>query len=941
MSETPKESPRAWHALPSDEVTGTLEVHPRTGLDPAEVARRLETYGPNRLPEEARENPFLRFLKQFRNVLIYVLLAAAVFTGVLGEWLDTGVILLVVLVNAVVGFIQEGKAAEALEGIRSLLSPTATVLREGKTREVDAADLVPGDVVKLESGDRVPADLRVVSALNARVEEALLTGESEPVEKSTDPVGEDTLPADRFSMVFSGTLVTSGRLTGVVTATGTETEIGRIGTMVSRVEGVTTPLLRQIDRFGTQLSVVILVASAGVFFLGWQIRQMEASDAFLAVVALAVAAIPEGLPAILTITLALGVQRMARRNAIIRRLPAVETLGSVSVICTDKTGTLTRNEMAAERILLAEAAIRVQGEGYAPVGQFHASPDPEGGGDEAGPELDPAGHDVLLRLARVALLCNEASFLDEADGRILQGDPTDGALLALGERAGLDPDNELERWPRLGVVPFESERRWMASAHRVPGAEATGATRRLLLKGAPERILDMCGDVAAGEGETTALDRKAWDRRMETVAGLGYRLIALAEASDEDADRETTGEDLAAEVETLGGEGRFTLLGIAALMDPPRSEAAEAVATCLAAGIRVLMITGDHAATARSIGARLGIGDGTRALEGSVIEQASDAELRAALAEHDVVARAGPEHKLRIVRELQAGGQVCAMTGDGVNDAPALKQADIGVAMGIKGTEAARSASEMVLADDNFASIERAVEEGRTVYDNLKKTILFILPTNGAEALIVLAGVALALGEFPITPVQILWVNMITAVTLALALAFEPTEPGVMLRPPRDPGEPLLSRFLIRRIAYVSVFVSTGCLLLFQWELGRGSDPDYARTAVVNALVAAQLWYLFTCRFQWKASVGWEALVGNRAVLVAAGILVVVQGAFTYLAPFQLLFSTQGLHLSSWIPVLGVGFFLYVAVELEKAAGRSSGRGRARSSDAHPAPRDP
>ena len=941
MNETPRASPqaspraplRAWHALPPEEVARVLEVHPRKGLDPSDAALRLEKFGPNRLPEEAPENPLLRFLKQFRNVLIYVLLAAGVFTAVLGEWLDTGVIFLVVFVNAVVGFIQEGKAAEALEGIRSLLSPTATVLRGGKTRVVDAADLVPGDVVKLESGDRVPADLRVVSALNARVGEALLTGESEPVGKSTGPVDETALPADRLSMVFSGTFVTSGRLTGIVTATGTETEIGRIGTMVARVEAVTTPLLRQIDRFGTQLSIIILAASAGVFFLGWQIRQMEAPDAFLAVVALAVAAIPEGLPAILTITLALGVQRMARRNAIIRRLPAVETLGSVSVICTDKTGTLTRNEMAAERILLADTAIRVQGEGYAPLGRFHASPDPEGGGDDPGPEMDPAGHDVLLRLARVALLCNEASFLDEGEGRVLQGDPTDGALLALGERAGLDADDELERWPRLGVVPFESERRWMASAHRTPA----GATRRLLLKGAPERVLDMCGAAAAGEGEPTSLDQEAWSRRMEAVAGLGYRLIALAEVSDGHAHRETTGEDLAAEVEALGREGRFTLLGVAALMDPPRSEVAEAVATCLDAGIRVLMITGDHAATARSIGARLGIGDGTRALKGAVIEQASDAELRDALAEYDVVARAGPEHKLRIVQALQAGGQVCAMTGDGVNDAPALKQADIGVAMGIKGTEAARSASAMVLADDNFASIERAVEEGRTVYDNLKKTILFILPTNGAEALIVLAGVALALGEFPITPVQILWVNMITAVTLALALAFEPTEPGVMRRPPRDPEEPLLSRFLIRRIVYVSVFVSTACLLLFQWELGRGSDPDYARTAVVNALVAAQLWYLFTCRFQWKASVGWDALVGNRAVLVAAGILIVVQGAFTYLAPFHLLFATQPLNLSSWIPVLGVGFLLYVAVELEKAAGRSSGRGRARGA----APRDP
>ncbi|TVP49205.1 MAG: HAD family hydrolase [Gemmatimonadales bacterium] len=933
------EPTRAWHALAPDEVADALSVDIRSGLDPAEAAKRLESHGPNQLPEEAPEHPLLRFLKQFRNVLIYILLGAMVFTAVLGEWLDSGVILLVVVVNALVGFIQEGKAAEAMEGIRGLLSPTARVLRGGKVKEVDAADLVPGDVVTLESGGRVPADLRVVKSLNARVEEALLTGESEPVSKTTEPVAEDALPADRHSMAFSGTLVTSGRLTGIVTATGSDTEIGRIGTLVSRVEGVTTPLLRQIDQFGTRLSVIIVAASVAVFFLGWQLRQMDPADAFLAVVALAVAAIPEGLPAILTITLALGVQRMARQNAIIRRLPAVETLGSVSVICTDKTGTLTRNEMAAERLLLSERVVEVRGEGYQPEGTFHG---------EDGAEADPAADDVLQRLVRVAMLCNEASFSDDADGegdapgsgRSLQGDPTDGALLALGERAGMDPGAAAERWPQLGMVPFESERRWMATAHRDTG-DAPDDTpddthgRRILLKGAPERVLDMCGKEATPDGGTADIDPGKWNRRMEEVAGLGYRLIALADApGEEGADPETTGEALAAEVESVASAGGFTLLGVAALMDPPRGEAGDAVARCIDAGIRVLMITGDHAATARSIGARLGIGDGSRALEGAAIETASDDELAAALGDHSVVARAGPEHKLRIVKALQAGGDVCAMTGDGVNDAPALKQADIGVAMGIKGTEAARSASEMVLADDNFATIERAVEEGRTVYDNLKKTILFILPTNGAEALIVVAGVVLALGEFPITPVQILWVNMVTAVTLALALAFEPTEPGIMGLPPRDPSEPLLSRFLFRRIVYVSVFVSTGCLLVFQWELGRGSSPDYARTAVVNALVAAQLWYLFTCRFKWRASVGWDALTGNRAALVAAAVLILVQGAFTYLPPFHLLFSTEPLAAISWVPILGVGLALYVAVELEKAAGRSTGRGGAGAAEA-------
>ena len=886
------------HSLPPERVLAALEVDPEVGLTSDEVDRRLAEHGPNELPEEAPPHPLIRFLGQFHNVLIYVLLAAAVFTAALEEWIDSGVILLVVLVNAIVGFIQEGKAAQALAGIRSLLSPTARVFRDGEEVEVDAIQLVPGDVVLLESGDRVPADLRIIAAVQARVEEAILTGESVPVEKKPAPVAEAALPADQTSMAFSGTLIAAGRLTGVVTATGARTEIGRIGKMVSGVEGVTTPLLRQIDQFGRQLSLAIVGAAVLVFLVGWQLRGMAPGDAFMAVVALAVAAIPEGLPAILTITLALGVQRMASQNAIVRRLPAVETLGSVNVICTDKTGTLTRNEMAVERILLPGGDLMVQGEGYEAAGQVL---------DAQGQPIDPKDEPALEALARVAVLCNEAS-LRTVDGvRSVQGDPTEGALLVLGERLGLAPREARRTYRREALLPFESERRWMATVHRHP----SGA-RELLLKGAPEQILPLCGV-------------SDWEGRTDAAAGDGYRLLALAHAPDLPDGAEVSADDL--ERWVLSEAPPLTLLGVVAIMDPPRTEAAEAVAQCQAAGIRVIMITGDHAHTARSIGARLGIGDGARALQGHEVEEADDETLRDVLAHHDVIARAGPGHKLRIVQALQAEGAVCAMTGDGVNDAPALKQADIGVAMGIKGTEAAKGASEMVLADDNFATIERAVEEGRTVYDNLKKTILFILPTNGAEALIVLAGVALALSEFPITPVQILWVNMITAVTLALALAFEPTEPGIMARPPRRAEEPFLSRFLLRRILYVSVLVSAACILLFQWQLDRGASPAYARTTVVNALVAAQLWYLFTCRFQWRSSVGLHALVGNRAVLVASGTLILFQLGFTYLPLFHTLFTTEPLGLLSWIPVLAVGLLLYGVVELEKAWGRRRGHG--------------
>ncbi len=901
-----------WHALPVDECVAAVESHPETGLDPEEAEARLRRDGPNRLPEEVGDSALVRFLKQFHNVLIYVLLVAALFTAFLGEWIDTGVIIAVVVVNAIIGFIQEGKAEEALAGIRSLLSPEAEVVRGGSRRTIPAEELVRGDVVRLESGDRVPADLRILYARDARAEEAILTGESQPVSKAPDPVAGKSGLGDRTSMVFSGTLVTTGRITGVVVETGIATQIGRIGEMVSRVEGVTTPLLRQIDRFGKQLSVAIVTAAVAIFFLAWRLRGFEPADAFLAVVALAVAAIPEGLPAILTITLALGVQRMARRKAIIRRLPAVETLGSVTVICTDKTGTLTRNEMSVEQLLLAEADWEITGSGFIPEGRFMVD----------GVEQDPRQDPLVVEAIRIGLLCNEAEFDASEPGgwagagtgggeRVLHGDPTEGALLVLAEKAGLTRRGEEEAWPRVDVLPFESERRWMASLHRSPHGGSV-----ILVKGGPERVLAMCDQVRTPTG-TEPLDRKRWEERMEEVAGRGYRLLALAV-------KEVEGE--VHEVKEGSVEGGALLVGVVALMDPPRPEAVEAVEQCRAAGIRVIMITGDHAVTARSIGERMGIGDGTGALVGDRIEEMDDAELREALLREDVIARASPAHKLRIVQLLQQKGQVCAMTGDGVNDAPALKQADIGVAMGIKGSEASKGASDMVLADDNFASIARAVEEGRTVYDNLKKTILFILPTNGAEALIVLAAVALALSDLPITPAQILWVNMITAVTLALALAFEPTEPGIMERPPRDPDDPMLSRFLLRRILYVAVLVSVGCLVLFHWQMGRGVGLAYSQTVVVNALVAAQAWYLFNCRFQWLSSLGRQAFLGNRAVLIAAGLLVLFQLAFTYLPVFHLLFGTESIAAASWGPILLVGLGLFTVVEVEKAWGRRKGR---------------
>jgi magnesium-transporting ATPase (P-type) len=890
----------AWHALPADEAVDVLQADAHAGLGTGEARRRLAEHGPNRLPEEVGESSLLRFLKQFHNVLIYILIAAALLAALLGEWIDFGVIIAVVVVNATIGFIQEGKAERALAAIRELLSLDAVVRRDGRRMRVPAEELVPGDVVLLESGDRVPADLRLLRARNARVEEAALTGESAPVEKHVDPVAEDALLGDRRSLAYSGTLVVAGTMTGVVVATGQHTEIGRIGELVSRVERITTPLLQKIDRFGKQLSLVIVVLSLLLFGGGWLLRDYAPAELFMIVVSFAVAAIPEGLPAILTITLALGVQRMARRNAILRRLPAVETLGSVTVICSDKTGTLTRGEMTVTRVLTARRSYAVSGSGYQAEGAIR---DPDRNGDGS---TDP----VLEEACRALVLCNDADLSRDADTGELKpdGDPTEAALLVLGLKAGLDREREGERFPRLDGVPFDSRNRYMATLHATPAGQ-----RVILLKGAPERLLELCDRQRSEEGDV-ALAAEPWRQRVDDMAAEGFRSLAVAVRHGEEA----VGVIDEATVE----QGGFVLLAACGIIDPPRPEAVDAVAKCRSAGIRVKMITGDHALTARTIAAQLGIGDSTAVATGRDIEGASDEELLELVRTTDVVARSSPEHKLRLVRALQALGEVTAMTGDGVNDAPALKQADIGVAMGIKGSEAAKSASEMVLADDNFASIEHAVEEGRTVYDNLRKTILFLLPTNGAEALMVVAAVVFAFAAMPITPVQILWVNMITAVTLGLALAFEPTEPGIMNRPPRARGEPILSAYMIWRIGFVSLLGATAALGFFLWELRAGLDVERARTLAVNTLVAVELCYLFNARYIVHSSLSLRRLVENRAALLAAGLLVIFQLAFTYLPLLQRWFGTAPLEAWEWLLVTGAGVAVFLIVEAEKALAR-------------------
>ncbi len=892
----PNPLPSAAHALDHGTVLRALGTA-EGGLTAAEAAARLERFGPNRLAPRRGRTPLARFLLQFHNVLIYVLLAAATVTALLGHWVDTGVIVGVVVINAVVGFIQEGKAEQALAAIRRMLSLKATVLRDGRLRVVPAEELVTGDVVSIQSGDRVPADLRLLRVKNLRIEEASLTGESVPAEKRVEPVDGLAPLGDRACMAYAGTLVTYGQGRGVVVATGDATEIGRISELLAEVERIETPLLRRLAVFGRWLSAAILAVAAVTFAVGAFGRGYPLSEMFMAAVGLAVAAIPEGLPAIMTITLAIGVQRMARRNAIVRVLPAVEALGSVTVICSDKTGTLTRNEMTVQTLVTAEHWVEVSGAGYEPRGQFL----------QDGVPIEAADASDLVEVLRAGLLCNDAGLREHAGQWLIDGDPTEGALIVAARKAGLDPRVEAELRPRTDVIPFESEHRFMATLHH----DHTGHGF-VYLKGAPERVLEMC-TMERAAGEDRPLRRDDWHACLGRMAARGNRVLAVAFRPAAPEHRELQFDDV--------GTG-LTLLGLVGMADPPREEAVRAVSACRDAGIRVKMITGDHAATAAAVAAQLGLG-GT-VLEGTRLAALDEATLRDTARAVDVYARVSPEHKLRLVQALQARGEVVAMTGDGVNDAPALKRADIGVAMGLTGTEAAKEAAEMVLADDNFASIVNAVEEGRTVYDNLRKTILFMMPTNGGEAGTLIAAIALGLA-LPILPVQILWVNMITAVTLSLALAFEPTEPGTMRRPPRPPRAPIFSRYFLWRTFAISLVIVAGTLGIFLWEQAQGASLEAARTAAVNTLVMFEAFYLLSARYLLAPAPPLAALRENRAVPAMIALVVLFQLAYTY-APFmQALFHSAPLDAAAWGRVVLVALTVYPLVELEKALVRAAG----------------
>jgi magnesium-transporting ATPase (P-type) len=886
----------AWHAIPVSEIERQLNVDLSQGLDAGDAAKRLGTHGPNLLPQGKKRGPLVRFLAQFHNILIYVLLVSGFVKLMLSLWLDASIIFAVVILNSLLGFIQEGRAEKALDSIRNMLSAEARVLRGGAVRLIPAEEVVPGDVVLLESGDKIPADIRLADAKNLRTEEAALTGESVPTEKTTATVSANATVGDRENMAFSGTMVVSGRATGIVVATGSQTELGRINQMLAEVSVLETPLLRQIKKFGYVITAVIICVSVLLFAWGHWLGHMTFVELFQAVVGIAVSVIPEGLPALITITLAIGVQRMAQRNAIIRRLPIVETLGSVSRICSDKTGTLTLMEMMVTSVVTAESAYEVTGDGYASEGEIRE-----------GDTRIGAAPEVLSLMGRVSILCNDAELFEDEDKWKVEGDPTEAALYPFATKLGMDRATEKAAATRIDAIPFESEHKFMATLNRSSDGEM------LLVKGAPEVILDHCDRQQTAQGPAP-LDRDRFAREGDRLAAQGNRVLGLAWLPNPGLE--------------AGGLGpqhlpkTLVLLGLVGLMDPPRKEAIEAVRECYGGGIRVTMITGDHKITAAAIARMLGIGDGKTAVAGAEIEAMNDAALQECVRDVDVFARASPEHKLRLVKAIQANRQVVAMTGDGVNDAPALKKADVGVAMGIKGTEVTKEAAGMILADDNFASISAAVKEGRTVYNNIEKAMLFVLPTNVAQGVVIAIAILFAF-TLPITAPQVLWVNMVTSVALGLAISFEPHEADVMRRPPRETDRPIVTRFGLWRILFVGAMLVIYTLVTFFWMKAQGASDPMARTAAVNAITLGQVFYLFNSRYLLNSSLSVRAHMGNPYLWYGVAGVVVLQLLFTYALPLQAIFDTEALPLSAWFWLVCGGLLFFFVVELEKLIIRS------------------
>ena len=883
---------RNWHSKAAEETLSALKST-SSGLNESDVKQRLADVGFNKLPEPKRKNAFLRFLSHFHNILIYVLLGASAITASLGHFVDTFVIIAVVLINAIIGFLQEGKAEKAMDAIRHMLALRAAVIRDGKRQTIKGEQLVPGDIVLLEAGDKVAADLRLLESHGLQIQESILTGESVAVEKQISPVDDQAALGDRVCIAFNGTTVTYGQGMGVVVATGANTEIGRISGLLSEVQTLNTPLVAQTAVFARWLTLFIVAIAMMILVFGYFLSHLAFSELFIAVVGLSVAAIPEGLPAVLTITLAVGVQAMARRNTIVRQLPAIETLGSVSVICSDKTGTLTRNEMNVTSVVTSEDHFEITGVGYEPVGDVICN--------QQTVEVDT--HSTLQYLGLAAALCNDSELVEEENNWVGQGDPMEAALLAFSGKIRVNDNGAREQWSRTDVFPFDSNHKYMATLNHDHENNAY-----IFIKGAPEVILSMCSSQRFNNNENGLLDIDYWHEKAEEIASEGQRVLGFAIKT---VNPEHT------VLEHSDVQDSLVFVGLVGLIDPPRSEVIDAIAECHSAGIDVKMITGDHAGTAVAIGKQLGLWHRDNVLTGAELDKLDDAELESRIGHTGIFARTSPEHKLRLVMALQANDMTVAMTGDGVNDAPALKRASVGIAMGKNGSEAAKEASEIVLADDNFATIAAAVKEGRTVYDNIKKVISWTLPTNAGEAMTIILALLFGL-SLPITPIQILWINMITAVTLGIALAFEPPEEGTMRRPPRHRNQGLLAGGLLWHIVFVSSLFLVCVFGAYEYAMMQGYSENMARTMAMNTLVALEIFHLLFIRNMNTTSLSWKSIRGTRILWVLIAVVTIGQGAITYLPWLQRVFETEAVSLFDVILIVFIGVLLFMVIELEK-----------------------
>ncbi|MBN1382921.1 MAG: HAD-IC family P-type ATPase [Deltaproteobacteria bacterium] len=879
-----------WYQLDADRVLKETASRPE-GLTAAEVADRMQRYGPNKLPEGEGISRLTIFLQQFKSPLIYILMVAAVVTAVLAEYIDMGVIVAVLIINAVVGYFQEYKAETSVRALRNMIVPKARVLREEKEMEIPSEKLVPGDIVMLSSGAKVPADLRLLDAMELRIDEASLTGESIPVEKTTGPIKEDSLIAgDQTNMAFMGTVVTTGRARGVVVATGLQTVLGGIAREVKALSVSQTPLQLKIIKFSKFIGVLVLGSAAAIIVLG-VLMGLTLAEIFTVAVAASVAAVPEGLPIVVTVTMAIGIGRMARRNAVIRKLSAVETLGSTTVICSDKTGTLTKNEMTVKVICDGRNAYEITGTGY----------DPEGGEilhdwDSA----DAVSMASLCGLFRIGMLCNESHVYREDERYHVDGDPTEGALIVSAMKAGLNAQEEMMAYPRIGIIPFESELGFMATLHQ------RGESKVIFVKGAPEKVIEMCASLTSG----SALDRERIMKTSERFAQDGLRVLAMAYKELPEGvplDR--------FKPETLGND--LVCAGLQGMIDPPRPEAVAAIEACREAGIRVVMITGDHAVTAAAIGKTIGLADGSApAVTGKQVEEMDDDELYERVRETSIYARVSPQHKLRIVQQYKRQGEIVAVTGDGVNDAPALKAAHIGAAMGKGGTDVAREAADMVLTDDNFATVLNAVEEGRIVFDNIRKVTLFLIPTGFAAILSILIAMVLEI-PVPYVAAQLLWINLVTNGLQDVALAFEPGEKDILQRKPRKTDAGIMSRLMYERGILVGIVIAVGVIHVFYTALKENVSLEHARTMAMTTMVIFQFFQAWNCRSE-SRSVFLMNPLSNSFLFFSMIAAFLAQIAVVYAPTLQWIFRTEALTVMEWVRITGVALMVVLVVEVDK-----------------------